>query len=163
MSSLDVKLLAIIVELYRTRSVSQTGENLGLNQPAVSMSLARLRRYFNDPLFVHTHQGMQPTAHAAHIITGLTEAHELIRTALAYHETFVPATASRTFRIAATDVGQAVVLPTLMNRLRTEAPTVIVEYTNFSEQSHAQLASGDLDVALGFIPPLDGGFHRQKT
>jgi DNA-binding transcriptional LysR family regulator len=162
MSSLDVKLLGIIVELYRTRSVSQTAENLGLNQPTVSMSLARLRRYFNDPLFVHTHHGMQPTQHASHIITGLREAHELIRTALAYHETFVPATATRTFRIAATDVGQAVVLPTLMNRLRVVAPSVIVEYTNFSEQSHSQLASGDLDVALGFIPPLDGGFHRQK-
>ena len=162
MSSLDVKLLGIIVDLYRTRSVSHTAENLGLNQPTVSMSLARLRRYFNDPLFVHTHQGMQPTAHASHIITGLTEAHELIRTAIAYHDIFVPATAVRTFRIAATDVGQAVILPTLMNRLRAEAPSAIVEYTNFSEHSHAQLASGDLDVALGFIPPLDGGFHRQK-
>jgi DNA-binding transcriptional LysR family regulator len=37
-----------------------------------------------------------------------------------------------------------------------------VEYTNFSEQSHSQLASGELDVGLGFIPPLDSGFHRQK-
>jgi DNA-binding transcriptional LysR family regulator len=161
MSTVDLKLLAIIIELHRTRSVSQTAENLGLNQPAVSMSLARLRKYFNDPLFVHTHRGMEPTAHAAQIITGLKDAHDLIQGAIAYRETFVPATATRTFRISATDIGQVVVLPTLMNRLRIVAPSVAVEFLNFSEQSHFQLESGDLDVALGFIPPLESGFHRQ--
>jgi hypothetical protein len=47
----------------------------------------------------------------SHIIAGPKETHDLIRAALAYHETFVPATATRTFRIAATDVGQVVVVP----------------------------------------------------
>jgi DNA-binding transcriptional LysR family regulator len=162
MSSLDVKLLAIIVELYRTRSVSQTAENLGLNQPTVSMSLARLRKYFNDPLFVNTHHGMEPTPHASHVIPELKNALELLRTAMAYRDTFDPATTTRTFLIAATDIGQVVVLPALMNRIRQLAPFAAVEFSNFSEQSHFQLESGDLDVGLGFILPLEGGFHRQK-
>ena len=162
MSSLDLKLLAIIIELHRTRSVSQTADNLGLNQSAVSMSLARLRKYFNDPLFVNTHHGMEPTSHASQILTGLKDAHDLIRAAIEYRETFVPSTASRTFRLSATDIGQVVVLPALMNRLRIVAPLVAVEFTNFSEQSHFQLESAELDLALGFIPPLESGFHRQK-
>lgn len=162
MSSLDLKLLTIIDELYRTRSVSQTAENLGLNQPAVSMSLARLRKYFNDPLFVKTHQGMEPTAHATEIIAGLSQAHELLRRAIEHREVFDPATSNRTFRIAATDIGQVVILPTLMKRLREIAPRVTVDFSNFSEGSPGRLESGDVDVALGFIPPLKTGFHRQK-
>src|SRR6266516_3795153 len=50
--NIDLKLLAIVSELNRTRSVSQTAENLDLSQSAVSMSLAKLRKHFNDPLFV---------------------------------------------------------------------------------------------------------------
>jgi len=162
MSTVDQKLLAIIIELHRTRSVSQTAENLGLNQPAVSMSLARLRKSFHDPLFVNTHRGMEPTAHASQIIAGLRDAHALIEAAINYRETFVPATATRTFKIAATDIGQVVILPSLMNRLHIVAPSVAIEFVNFTEQSHFQLESGYLDVALGFIPPLESGFHRQK-
>jgi DNA-binding transcriptional LysR family regulator len=68
MSTLDLKLLGILIELDRMRSVSQTAENLGLTQRAVSMSLGRLRKYFNDPLFVHTRHGMEPTPHVAKVI-----------------------------------------------------------------------------------------------
>lgn len=162
MSSLDLKLLTIIDELYRTRNVSQTAENLGLNQPAVSMSLARLRKHFNDPLFVKTPHGMEPTVHATEIIAGLRQAHELLRSAIEHRETFEPATSNRTFRIAATDIGQVVLLPTLMKRLREIAPQVTVDFSNFTEGSPGRLESGEVDVALGFIPPLKTGFHRQK-
>ncbi|MEP7306626.1 MAG: LysR family transcriptional regulator [Acidobacteriota bacterium] len=162
MSTVDLKLLSILLELHDTRNVSHAAEHLGLNQSAVSMSLARLRKYFGDPLFVNTHRGMEPTPHASQIIGRLKEAHHLIRSAIDHRDTFVPATSNRTFRIAATDVGQVVVLPSLMNRLRVDAPSVAVEFTNFSEQSHLQLESGELDVALGFIRPLVSGFHRQK-
>ena len=161
MSNLDLKLLSIMDELYRTRSVSQTAENLGLNQPAVSMSLARLRKQFDDPLFVKTHQRMEPTAHAEQIMPSVRQALELLRAALEHREQFDPATASRTFRIAATDIGQVVILPTLMRRLREVAPQVIVDFSNFSTRSAAQLEAGDVDVAIGFISSLSAGFHRR--
>jgi DNA-binding transcriptional LysR family regulator len=154
--------LTIIDELYRTRSVSQTAENIGLNQPAVSMSLARLRRHFNDPLFVNTSHGMEPTAHATEIIAGLRQAYALLRSAIEHREVFEPATSNRTFRIAATDIGQVVILPTLMKRLREIAPQVTVDFSNLTEGSPGRLESGEVDVALGFIPPLKTGFHRQK-
>jgi DNA-binding transcriptional LysR family regulator len=65
MTNIDLRLLTIITELHRTRSVSQTAENLELSQSTVSMSLARLRKHFNDPLFVRTSSGMEPTPHCA--------------------------------------------------------------------------------------------------
>jgi DNA-binding transcriptional LysR family regulator len=162
MSNLDLKLLAIIGDLYRTRNVSQTAENLGLNQPAVSMSLARLRKHFNDPLFVKTPRGMEPTAHTDEIIAALRQAHMLVRGAIDHRDVFDPATSERVLRISATDLGQVVVLPRLMQRLREVAPGVAVDYTNFSDRTPRDLESGETDLAIGFIPPLKTGFHRQK-
>ena len=41
-TNIDLKLLAVVTELNKTRSVSQTAENLDLSQSAISMSLAKL-------------------------------------------------------------------------------------------------------------------------
>ncbi len=49
-----------------------------------------------------------------------------------------------------------------MNHLRKVAPGVLIDYSNFSTQTTKQLESGDVDLALGFIPPLNTGFHRQR-
>jgi DNA-binding transcriptional LysR family regulator len=161
-ATFDLKLLAIIDDLYRTRSVSHTADNLGVNQPAVSMSLARLRRHFNDPLFVKTPHGMEPTTRAIEIVDRLREAHRLIRSAVEHREAFEPATSTRMFRIASTEIGQVILLPRLMQRIRERAPRLCIEFSNFTEKSPSQLASGEMDLAVGFIPPLKTGFHRQS-
>src|ERR1044071_3030730 len=84
MTNIDLKLLAIVSELNRTRSVSQAADNLNLSQSAVSMSLAKLRRHFNDPLFVRTSTGMEPTPHAAELIRLLQRAGDLLHAALGH-------------------------------------------------------------------------------
>ena len=76
MTNIDLKLLAVVTELHKTRSVSQTAENLDLSQSAISMSLAKLRKHFNDPLFVRTSSGMNPTPHAVELIGLLKNAEE---------------------------------------------------------------------------------------
>jgi DNA-binding transcriptional LysR family regulator len=52
MLDIDVKLMAVFEEIYRTRSVSQAAENMRLSQPTICIGLGKLRRRFNDPLFV---------------------------------------------------------------------------------------------------------------
>ncbi|MCB2021277.1 MAG: LysR family transcriptional regulator, partial [Burkholderiaceae bacterium] len=49
---LDLNLLRVLVTLQRLRSVTAAGQSLSLSQPATSNALARLRRHFDDPLFV---------------------------------------------------------------------------------------------------------------
>ena len=61
MQMLDVRLLNVFDEIYKTRSVSRAADNLGLGQPAVSIALGKLRTHFKDPLFVRTSTGMDPT------------------------------------------------------------------------------------------------------
>jgi hypothetical protein len=45
---MDTKLLAVFDEVYKTRSVSRAGDNLGMPQTSVSLALGRLRRQFNE-------------------------------------------------------------------------------------------------------------------
>ena len=113
----DLKLMILFEEVFKTGSVSRAAENIGANQPSVSIGLAKLRRYFNDPLFVRTSRGMEPTPHAEEIIKPIREAIALLRSTLGHQIVFEPLTSNRKFRIAMTDISQIVMLP---------APTVFV-------------------------------------
>jgi len=89
-TNIDLKLLAVVTELHRTKSVSQTAENLDLSQSAISMSLAKLRKLFNDPLFVRTSSGMNPTPHAVELIGLLKNAEDILQAAFDLHVVFDP-------------------------------------------------------------------------
>src|SRR4051812_8229510 len=130
--NIDLRVLAIVSELNRTRSVSQAAENLELSQSAVSMSLAKLRRHFNDPLFVRTSKGMEPTPHATELIRLLQEAEGLLQAALGHHVVFNPSTSDRRFSIYSTDIAQLTFMPTLMKRLSRNAPGVSIELRRIS-------------------------------
>jgi DNA-binding transcriptional LysR family regulator len=160
--NIDLKLLAIIDELHRTRSVSHTAENLHLSQSAVSMSLARLRRHFKDPLFVRTAAGMEPTPHALEVVALFRKAEGLIRSALEHHATFAPATSERVFRLSSTDIAQLTLLPRLMRRIKQVAPSVAIHLSPVSGSIPTLLESGEIDLAVGFIPPMGAGFYQQR-
>ncbi len=161
-ANIDLKLLAIISELHRTRSVSQAAENLQISQSTISMSLAKLRRHFNDPLFVRTSSGMEPTTHAVAVLTLLQKAEGLIQSALEHHVVFDPLTSERVFHVCSTDIAQFTLLPALMAKLKQAAPGIEVNLVNITESVPALLESGEVDLAVGFIPPMGAGFYQQR-
>ncbi len=162
MKNIDLKLLAIVSELDRTRSVSATAENLSLSQSAVSMSLAKLRRHFNDPLFVRTSTGMEPTPHAEELITLLKSAEELLQNALGHHVVFDPNTSARQFTICSTDIAMVTVVPKLVKKLKQAAPNVRLDVRSISDATAKMLESGESDLAVGFCPPMGAGFCQQR-
>jgi len=159
---MDLKLLSVFDEVYKTRSVSRAGEALGVAQSSVSISLARLRRHFGDPLFVRTSDGMQPTPHATSLVGPVRQALELLRGITRQQAVFDPAIVQRTFRICMTDITHLVLLPALINRLRDIAAGINVEITHISGQTPKMLESGEADLAVGFMPQLEAGFYQQK-
>jgi DNA-binding transcriptional LysR family regulator len=160
--NIDLRVLAIVSELNRTRSVSQTAENLELSQSAVSMSLAKLRRHFNDPLFVRTSTGMEPTPHAIELIALLQQAEGLLQSALGHHVVFDPRTSDRCFRIHSSDIAQLTFIPELMQGLAKTAPGVRIELDRISDATSRLLESGEADLAIGFIGPMGAGFCQQR-
>jgi DNA-binding transcriptional LysR family regulator len=161
-TNIDLKLLAVIGELHRTRSVSQAAERLELSQSTISMSLAKLRKHFKDPLFVRTSAGMEPTPHATELIGLLQKAESLLQSALEHHVVFEPLASERVFRIQSTDIAQVTLLPKLMQRLKRIAPSVAINLGRITPDTPKLLESGDLDLAVGFIPPLGAGFCQQR-
>jgi DNA-binding transcriptional LysR family regulator len=161
-TNIDLKLLAVVNELHKTRSVSQTAENLDLSQSAISMSLAKLRKLFNDPLFVRTSSGMNPTPHAVELIGLLKNAEDILQTALDLHVVFDPMRSERCFNLYSSDIAQVTLMPRLMQRLKSIAPNVGIELRRLSEATPKQLESGEADLALGFILPLGAGFCQQR-
>jgi len=162
MLEIDLKLLAIFEEIYRTRSVSEAAENLRFSQPTVSIGLAKLRKFFNDPLFVRTSSGMNPTPQATKLYPPVIEALEQLKRALRTHVVFEPRTSSRCFRICMTDISQVVLLPELLNHLKDTAPHVRIEVLNIGHNASSLLESGEADLAIGFIPQLEAGFYQQS-
>lgn len=61
LSSLDLNLLLCLQLLTRGLSVTRTAKRMNVSPSAVSKSLAKLRAWFDDPLFVKTPLGTAPT------------------------------------------------------------------------------------------------------
>jgi DNA-binding transcriptional LysR family regulator len=158
---IDMRLLQVFDEIHKTRSVSRAADNLGLGQPAVSIALGKLRQHYDDPLFVRTSNGMDPTPLGEELVQPVRRAIESLQEALGYRAVFDPTAAERTFRIAMTDISQLVLLPALWATLRRVAPGVRIEVANLSADTARSLEAGEVDLALGFMPQLDAGFYQQ--
>lgn len=159
---LSIKDLKIIDEVYRTHSVSEAAEAVGLSQPSISMRISNLRAHFDDPLFVRTSTGMQPTPRADEIIEPVRNALALLEGNLAGRRLFDPAKSDRCFRICMTDAGQMVVMPDLLNRLSMIAPHVRVEVLDLNEDSSRHLEAGSADLAMGFTQIIQAGFRQRR-
>jgi DNA-binding transcriptional LysR family regulator len=62
--ALDVRLLLVFEALLHEDSVSRAAARVALSQPAMSRTLARLRRVFGDPLFRRDSGRLLPTGRA---------------------------------------------------------------------------------------------------
>jgi DNA-binding transcriptional LysR family regulator len=161
MAKLDLEWLSVFDEVYRTGSVSKAAERLGMAQAAASTALNKLRTHFDDRLFVRTAQGMQPTPRADEMVQSVREALLQIDKARGSRIAFEPATARRNFRICMTDISEVVLLPTLLDHLRREAPGIGIETEIVSTGSARRLEDGEVDLAVGFMPQLEAGFYQQ--
>lgn len=162
MRRLDTELLLIFDEVYKTRNVTRAAANLGLPQSTVSMGLSRLREQFSDRLFSRTAQGMEPTPRAANAIGDIRRALQAMQSALADEPVFDPAASKRAFTVCMTDISEIVLLPRLLNHLRTHGPGIKLDVAKISPDSPAELANGTVDLAVGFMPHLEAGFYQQK-
>ena len=153
----DLNLLRLFDAVYRTRSVSRAAQVLGLTQPAASQGLTRLRLLIQDPLFTRAPGGVQPTAKADRLSAAVASALTTLELALNESSSFEPAVSAQTFRLHLSDIGEARFLPALISAVRRQAPSIRVESAPLPHDDiAAALNSGRLDVAIGFLPTVQG-------
>lgn len=162
---LEPKLLRLLDLLYTTRSVTRAAEQLGQSQPTVSIWLGRLRQQLNDPLFVRTPEGMQPTPRIDALIGTVREVLEGLRRLSESEAVFDPASSQREFRIFMTDASHITLLPRLFSHVRALAPNVRLEAATMDARLVPALQSGEADLALGLVRGLEAGeeagFYQQ--
>lgn len=161
MNPIDIRLLAVFDEIYKSRSVTAAAEALDLGQPAVSVALSKLRHHFGDQLFVRTSAGMEPTPFGEDLMRPVRAVLEAMEVVLGQSNDFEPTSSERTFRICMTDISQLILLPGLLEKVRVAAPGIRIQVFPITNDLSRQLESGDADLALGFLPQLETGFYQQ--
>lgn len=146
--TLDLNLLVALDVLLEEQSVTRAAERLHISQPAMSAALARLRDYFNDPLFVMHGKKMVPTATALRLKEPLKTLLRDVDVLVTETTHFDPSTSERRFKISASDYVLSVVLPNLIQRLEQLAPGIIINCVPPSELAPQQLDQGKLDMII---------------
>ncbi len=163
LKDIDLNLLVVFNQLLIERRVSKVAETLGLSQPTVSNALARLRKLTNDPLFLRTTRGMEPTPFADRLADPVAHALRLIHSAVNQETPFNPTTAQRAFTLGMTDIGEIYFLPKLMEELARVAPGVTVSTVrNTTVNLKDEMELGHVDLAVGLLPQLKAGFFQRS-
>ena len=163
LKDIDLNLLVVFNQLLIERRVSKVAETLGLSQPTVSNALARLRKLTNDPLFLRTTRGMEPTPFADRLAEPVAHALRLIHSAVNPETPFNPTTAQRAFTLGMTDIGEIYFLPKLMEELARIAPGVTVSTVrNTTVNLKDEMELGHVDLAVGLLPQLKAGFFQRS-
>lgn len=160
---LDLNLLVVFNQLLVERRVSKVADNLGVSQPAVSNSLAKLRKLLGDELFLRTPKGMEPTPYADQLAESVSYALSMIHSGVNQRTSFEPSSAKRSFTIGMTDIGEIYFLPALIERLRRDAPGVTLSTVrNTTVNVRDELEAGKVDIAIGLLPHLKAGFFQRR-
>jgi DNA-binding transcriptional LysR family regulator len=124
LSRADLNLLVVFEAVLQELHVGRAADRLNLTASAVSHGLGRLRRLFNDPLFLKTPKGVVPTARAAQLSAPVADVLARMRSIVATAAPFSPATSTRRFIVGAPDASAAVFLPRLFAQVRKSAPGI---------------------------------------
>lgn len=149
-SRLDLNLLVSLDVLLQERSVGAAAARLHLSEPAMSRTLARIRKALGDPVLVRSGRGMVPTPRALAIHA---EVHELVeRASLVFTERELDLAAlDRAFTLQADDSVAAVAIAPLLTRMRAEAPGVSLRALGEGPADSGALREGRIDLEIGVI------------
>lgn len=162
MFELDCKLLSIFYHIYKFKSVSLAADHLEMSQPTVSNILNKIRSHYNDPLFLRIGNEMVPTELSKQLFPLVSEALSKVEIINNFTIDFDQSTSQQQFTLAMTDVSHLVLLPRITQYLKKYASHIRLNVRPITSETSYQMANGEIDLALGFLPHLENGFYQQK-
>ena len=162
LASLDLNLLVSLDALLQERSVTRAAARMGLSQPALSASLARLRRHFGDELLSRAGNEYRLTPLAVQLRDLARLALSGVERVFTAQTEFDPASSTREFSLLISDYGVAVLGSAIAALLAEEAPHARLRLTantpSAVDRADQLLLSTDLLVLPhGFVTDLS---HR---
>jgi DNA-binding transcriptional LysR family regulator len=159
LANLDLNLLVSLDALLDQRGVTRAAQQLGLSQPALSASLARLRRHFGDELLTRVGNEYRLTPLAAQLKPRVRLALEGVERVFTAQPEFDPAQSTREFSVLMSDYASAVLGSALAGLLAEEAPSARLRLAHNTPEAvdHAEqtlLATDLLVLPHGFVTDL---------
>lgn len=131
-ASLDLNLLVALDALLSEASVTRAAARLRLSQPALSASLAKLRRHFGDELLRRVGNSYELTPLALQLKHRTGFALDAVDRVFASQPVFDPAQGDREFRLLGSDYAMAVVGQAVSRLLAERAPGLRLRMTPHS-------------------------------
>ena len=147
LQSLDLNLLVHLHALLQERNVTAAAKRNFLSQPAMSRVLERLREMFDDPLLVRTGRTYALTVRAERVVRELNTLLPRVE-GLVRGEEFDPTRSQERFRLALTDNGATILLPSLVPILRRTAPGATLVVSDLRPDTYEDVAAGRIDTVL---------------
>ena len=154
--------LLVFDAILEHRTITKAAERLGISQSALSHALTRLRKKFNDPLFVRVGPAMLPTPLVIALSDPLRRSMAIIRDEILAAARFDPATTKRQFKLCVNEVGAFLLEPKIIRVLQKHAPGASVTPLEIPRAEIADaLETGRVDLAVGHYPELKGSLYQQ--
>ena len=149
LSQADLNLFVVLEAIYREGNITRAGQQLNLTQPAISHALKRLRDLLQDPLFVRQGAHMVPTPFTRNMIEQVRQALQILEANLSQSRNFVPEHTRRNFHLSLWEYAEALILPSLLQRLAHVAPGMSISTSRVKRRDlETELASGSVDLAI---------------
>ena len=152
--SMDVRMLRVLHALLTENSVSRAARRLNQSQPAVSVTLRRLRDLTGDQLLVRCRNGMTPTERGEALLEPVRIALEQIEAIAMNQAQFDPAQSRRTFNIGMPDYLSGRMVGQVVSHMHKTAPLAHLSFHSMSAELDfsAGLENGNLDLVVGNWP-----------
>jgi DNA-binding transcriptional LysR family regulator len=147
--NLDLNLLLALDALLDERNVSRAAVRLGISQPSMSASLARLRRHFGDELLQRQGNRYQLTALGTQLAARIPAVLVGVRRVFDATLDFDPAVADREFTLTVSDYAAAILGEPLAELTMRQAPGVRLRF-----QQNTPTALDDIEDTLRAIDGL---------
>ncbi len=148
LAHIDLNLLVALNALLRDRNVTHAGQRMGLSQPAMSGTLARLRKLFRDDLLVQVGHHLEMTQLAQELAQPVNDLLEQVERMIDGRRAFSAVSDQRLFTIAASDYSTFLLAQPLLARLALEAPGISVQFVQLDSDVGEGLESGEIDFAI---------------
>src|ERR1700738_2657411 len=150
--NVDLNLLQPLLAMLEERHITRAATRSVLSQPAMSRALERLRETFGDLLLVRGGRAYERTVRGERVLRELESLMPRLE-AMVRGEEFDPARSQERFRVAMTDHAAMVLMPPLVERIRTAAANVKIEVSAWNDRIYEDIAAGRIDGALSAEAP----------
>lgn len=132
-----------------------------LSAPAMSRTLARIREAIGDPVLVKSGRRMVPTPRALALREQVRQSVDSALQLLQPEREVDPTSLRRHFTLHANDVFISAFGEALLERVRREAPHVLLRFSPEGDAEDLVLRDGKIDLYISALRPMGGDVHVQ--